>query len=98
MLSLKPALPTLLASLAVAGLVTWLAAWRPFSPDSLEEPCLLQIAHAGVTNGSLSVSIDEGHGYAVDRPADFRATVGGAPISAKLPPGRVRELRVDVEN
>lgn len=95
---IKSALPALLASLAVAGLVTWLAAWRPFSPVKPEETCFLKIATAAATAGSINVSIDEGHGYAIDRPPDFRSALGGSTVSAQLPPGRIRELRVDVEN
>jgi hypothetical protein len=98
MLSIKAALPTFLASLAVAALLTWLVAWRPFSPVRVEEPCFLQITSAQPATGSISVSIDEGHGYAVDRPPAVRAPIRGAAIAAQLPPGRVRELRVDVEN
>src|SRR3954469_24519195 len=97
MLPLKPALSTLLAALAMAGLVTWLAAWSPFSPVQREEPCFLQLTTSTPTTGLIGVRIDEGHGCSNDRPADFRAMVGETKISAPLPPGRIREIRVDLE-
>lgn len=96
------ALPNLLAALAFAALLTWLAAWRPFSPLRITTPTALELAVVSEGEGNATLSYDEGHGYSTDRPTEVSVPFPRAeqPTLRAVPlhPGRVREVRCDVEH
>jgi hypothetical protein len=88
--------PNLVARLAVAALLTWLIFAQPFSPHlSPQVPTRLEFEIASPQAGSVSLRIDEGHGVAMNRPANIR---GGfdrqQSVSLVIPPGQVRALRL----
>lgn len=99
---MKPPLSRLIAAFAFAALLTWLTAWRPFSPETVSVPCRFEL-NATIPSASgaiVTLRIDEGHGLAEDRPADLMGTAqksaGPQMVPIMMPPGRIRSLQMNV--
>jgi hypothetical protein len=86
-------LPRLLNAVLIAGVLTWLAAWRPFSPDMPVEESWLELSTVEPFTGTLVVSVDEGHGYGFGIINGFRRAAEPRKAYAQLPPGRIRAIQ-----
>src|SRR4051812_42723205 len=90
--------PSLLARVVGALFVTWLLFWAPFSRETPPAaPVTLEAAIGTPQEGSLSLRIDAGHGFATHRPATIGRKLppsAPAPVSLPLPVGQVRALRL----
>src|SRR4051794_12229861 len=84
----------LVAAVVLAAFATWLLCWQPFAPEEASgDPSFLELTAICPADGSFSARIDEGHGFATNRPSNLVAAIKGAPDAAsvrlRLPAGRI---------
>ena len=95
---MKLSLPSLLSSVALAGLLTWLLAWHPLSWPGAVAPGRLEVQVAAQSATRMTVRLDEGHGIDDLRPTDLvtdlPADSATRTITMALPPQRVRTLKI----
>jgi hypothetical protein len=87
-------------ALLVGGFIAWLIAWSPFSDDTPATPCLLELTATSPADGTLVLRINDGHGFADDRPSDLavriRVSPQPTPVRVLVPPGQVVGLRLTI--